>query len=79
MLVHQVLSSLNVILSFIDLVQQGISEKVPMITQFMSSFIAGFVLAFTQSWRLALAMCSIVPVITITGTVMGKFMTRYTQ
>ncbi|KAF9444209.1 P-loop containing nucleoside triphosphate hydrolase protein [Macrolepiota fuliginosa MF-IS2] len=61
------------------LVQEGISEKVAMAAQFTGSFIAGFVLAYTQSWRLALAMTSILPCIAITGALMGKFMTRYTQ
>ncbi|KAF5346861.1 hypothetical protein D9756_010551 [Leucocoprinus leucothites] len=61
------------------LVQQGISEKVPMALQFLGAFIAGMVLAFTQCWQLALAMCSILPCISLTGALMGKFMTRYTQ
>lgn len=47
--------------------------------QFTSSFIAGFVLGFTQCWQLALAMSSILPCIAMTGALMGKFMTRYTQ
>lgn len=62
-----------------DLVQEGISEKVSMAVQFMSSFIAGFILAYTQSWRLALAISSVLPCIMLTGALMGKFMTRYTQ
>lgn len=65
--------------SFEDLVQQGISEKVPMSLQFVSSFIAGIIIAYTQSWRLALAMSSILPCIMLTGGLMGKFMARYTQ
>lgn len=64
---------------FIDLVQQGISEKVPMCLQFTGSFIAGMILAYTQSWRLALAMSSILPCVMVAGGIMGKFMTRYSQ
>ncbi|KAJ3573412.1 hypothetical protein NP233_g2453 [Leucocoprinus birnbaumii] len=61
------------------LVQQGISEKVPMTLQFIGSFIAGMIIGYTQCWQLALAMCSIFPCISLTGALMGKFMTRYTQ
>jgi hypothetical protein len=62
-----------------DLVQRGISEKVPMCIQFVSTFIAGFVLAFVRNWRLALAISSVLPCIMITGALMGKFMVRYSQ
>ncbi|KAJ7115594.1 P-loop containing nucleoside triphosphate hydrolase protein [Mycena crocata] len=62
-----------------DLVQQGISEKVPLLVSFISSFLSGFVVAFVRSWRLALAMCAIFPCIAIIGTVMNTFMTRYMQ
>ncbi|KAJ3568190.1 hypothetical protein NP233_g5871 [Leucocoprinus birnbaumii] len=61
------------------LVQQGISEKVPMTLQFIGSFIAGMIIGYTQCWQLALAMCSIFPCISLTGALMGEFMTRYTQ
>ncbi|KXN91894.1 Leptomycin B resistance protein pmd1 [Leucoagaricus sp. SymC.cos] len=61
------------------LVQSGISEKIPMAMQFMGSFIAGIILGYTKSWRLALAMSSVLPCISLTGAIMGKFMTKYTQ
>ncbi|KXN91892.1 Leptomycin B resistance protein pmd1 [Leucoagaricus sp. SymC.cos] len=61
------------------LVQSGISEKIPMAIQFMGSFIAGIILGYTKSWRLALAMSSILPCISLTGAIMEKFMTKYTQ
>ncbi|KAI5993496.1 ABC transporter type 1, transmembrane domain-containing protein, partial [Pisolithus albus] len=35
------------------LVQQGISEKVALVINFLSAFFAGFILAYTQCWRLA--------------------------
>jgi ATP-binding cassette subfamily B (MDR/TAP) protein 1 len=50
-----------------------------MTVQFACSFIAGIVLGFTQCWQLALAMSSILPCIMLTGALMGKFITRYTQ
>ncbi|KAF8585704.1 P-loop containing nucleoside triphosphate hydrolase protein [Ramaria rubella] len=61
------------------LVQQGTSEKVALVVNFMGAFICGFVLAYIQSWRLALAMTSIIPCISITGGVMNKFVSKYMQ
>lgn len=63
----------------IDLVQQGTSEKVALVVNFLSAFFTGFILAFARSWRLALAMSSILPCIGITGAVMNKFISKYMQ
>ena len=62
-----------------DLVQQGISEKVALATNALASFITGFALAYSASWRLALALSAILPCIGITGAVMNKVITGYTQ
>ncbi|KAJ7087513.1 P-loop containing nucleoside triphosphate hydrolase protein [Mycena epipterygia] len=62
-----------------DLVQQGMSEKVPLLVSLASSFLTGFIVAFVRSWRLALAMCAIFPCIAIVGTITNKFMTRYME
>ncbi|KAJ6605662.1 P-loop containing nucleoside triphosphate hydrolase protein [Mycena sp. CBHHK59/15] len=61
------------------LVQQGISEKVALVVSFLSAFITGFVVAYVRSWRLALAMSSMLPCIAITGGVMNKAISRYMQ
>lgn len=65
--------------TLLDLVQQGISEKVPVGISFMAAFVVGFVIAFTQQWKLSLAMSSIVPMIGITGGLMNKFISKYMQ
>lgn len=62
-----------------DLVQQGISEKVALVVNFLSQFVTGFVLAYARSWRLALALSSILPCIGITGALMNKFVSKYMQ
>ncbi|KAJ3052250.1 Multidrug resistance protein 1 [Rhizophlyctis rosea] len=49
--------------SSLHLVQQGISEKVGQIIQFVGTFFACYIVAFTYSWRLALVMCSAFPVL----------------
>ncbi|KAF8320495.1 P-loop containing nucleoside triphosphate hydrolase protein [Clavulina sp. PMI_390] len=61
------------------LIQQGISEKVPIIISFMGAFLSGYILAFIRSWRLALAMSSILPLLMITGGIMTHFLSGYTK
>ncbi|KAF9441291.1 hypothetical protein P691DRAFT_587071, partial [Macrolepiota fuliginosa MF-IS2] len=61
------------------LVQQGTSEKVALAVNYLASFICGFVLAYVRSWRLALALSSVLPFFGITGAIMTKFMTKFMQ
>ncbi|CAA7269322.1 unnamed protein product [Cyclocybe aegerita] len=61
------------------LVQQGMSEKVALVINFLSAFISSFVLAFVKSWRLTLAMSAIIPCIALTGAAMDYFMAIYMQ
>lgn len=63
----------------IDLVQQGMSEKVALVVNLLSAFVTGFVLAYVRSWRLALALTSMLPCIAIAGGVMNKLVTGYMQ
>lgn len=63
----------------VDLVQQGISEKVALVVNFLSAFFTGFILAYARNWRLALAMSSIIPCIGIAGGLMNKFVSKYMQ
>ena len=64
---------------FLDLVQQGTSEKVSLVINFLAAFVTGFVLAYIRSWCPALAMSSMLPCITIAGGVMNKFISKYMQ
>ncbi|KAF7298981.1 hypothetical protein MIND_00846300 [Mycena indigotica] len=61
------------------LVQQGISEKVALVVNFLAAFVTGFVVAYIRNWRLALAMSSILPAIAVTGGVMNKAISKYMQ
>jgi ATP-binding cassette subfamily B (MDR/TAP) protein 1 len=62
-----------------DLVQQGISEKVALVVNFLGAFFCGFILAYIRSWRLALALSSMLPCIAITGGIMNTFISKYMQ
>ncbi|KAI5121086.1 hypothetical protein M0805_008599 [Coniferiporia weirii] len=61
------------------LIQQGMSEKVALSVQFIAAFVTGFIVAYVRSWRLALALSSILPCIAITGGVMNKIVSKYMQ
>ena len=66
-------------LRYVDLVQQGISEKVALSVFFVAGFVSGFVLAFVRSWRLALVLSTMLPFMSIVGGVMAKFISGYTE
>ncbi|KAI8999833.1 P-loop containing nucleoside triphosphate hydrolase protein [Gaertneriomyces semiglobifer] len=61
-----------------QLVQDGISEKVPMFFMNLATFVAGFAVAFAHSWKLTLVLMCCVPAIAITAAIMGRFVRRYT-
>lgn len=58
------------------LVQDGSAERVPIAASFIATFITGFALAYARSWRLALALSSILPVIMVFGALMFVVMTK---
>lgn len=59
--------------------QTGISEKQPLAVSYLATFATGFILAYVQSWRLALALTSILPVIMMCGAVMGITLTKFSK
>ncbi len=46
---------------------------------FLGAFFTGFILAYARSWRLALAISSILPCISITGAFMQRYESAYRQ
>ncbi|WVQ70592.1 hypothetical protein IAR50_000111 [Cryptococcus sp. DSM 104548] len=59
------------------LVQEGTSEKIGLVFQYLAQFVTGFVLAFVKSPRLAGALFSIFPVIMMVGGIMMTGMSKY--
>ncbi|GAA5960034.1 hypothetical protein JCM3765_006142 [Sporobolomyces pararoseus] len=57
------------------LIQEAISDKVPMSAFFLGSFFAGFIIAIVRNWRLALVISTIIPCIGLAGSFMNKFVT----
>ncbi|KAI0652270.1 multidrug resistance protein 1 [Trametes meyenii] len=60
------------------LVQQGISEKIALAANYISSFIAAYVLAYIRCWQLALALSSILPCVAIVTAGFGLFVAKFT-
>lgn len=63
--------------SDMHLIQEGISDKVPMTTMFLGTFFAGFIIAIVRNWRLALVVSTIIPVIAMAGGTLNKFVSGY--
>lgn len=63
--------------SDIQLIQEGISDKLPISVMFIATFIAGFIVAYIKSWKLSLAMSSILPCVVLAGAAMNVLITRY--
>ncbi|KAI9482877.1 MAG: P-loop containing nucleoside triphosphate hydrolase protein [Benjaminiella poitrasii] len=64
--------------SDIQLIQDGISEKFGLFIVCIVQFITGFIVAFVKGWNLAVIMLVTIPVMGITGALMGYYITKYT-
>lgn len=65
--------------SDIQLIQDGISDKLPLNVAFISTFITAFIVAYIRNWKLALVMTSILPCVVGSAIVMNKFVSSYQQ
>lgn len=63
----------------IQLIQEGISDKIPMSVMFISAFVTGFIVAYVKSWELALALSSMIPCIIIAGALMNAVTAKLQQ
>ncbi|KAK9762520.1 hypothetical protein K7432_011664 [Basidiobolus ranarum] len=62
-----------------NLIQDGISEKFPQSCTYLFTFISAFIIAFTCSWKLTLALSSIIPVMVTSATITNIFVSKYVQ
>ncbi|KAI8048978.1 ATP-binding cassette transporter [Syncephalis plumigaleata] len=60
----------------VNLIQTGISEKLGVIIHSLSTFLAGFIIAFVKGWRLALVLLSAFPLLAIAGAIMGSVIAK---
>ncbi|XP_057304108.1 ATP-dependent translocase ABCB1-like isoform X1 [Hydractinia symbiolongicarpus] len=61
------------------LLQTGIGDKIGATIQAFVTFLSGFVISFVLSWKLALVVLSLTPLIMICGALMGKVMAAFTS
>lgn len=55
------------------LISNGLGQKVSMTVYCLSTFFAGFIMAFVSSWALSLVVIGFVPILGIVGGVMQKY------
>ncbi|OUM68098.1 hypothetical protein PIROE2DRAFT_4233 [Piromyces sp. E2] len=67
------------IISDTILIEQGISLRLGMVLQSFVTFIACFILAYDNGWKLALAMSSIIPVLLILMGILVVILKKYTK
>ena len=53
-------------------IQEGIGDKVGMLIQSFSTFIASFVIGFTKGWKLTLVILSVSPALGISAALFSK-------
>ena len=63
---------LNFFLSDIEKIQSGIGDKAALFLQYCSTFITGFVIAFSRNWKLALVVATMLPLLSFLGASIGK-------
>ncbi|XP_030604928.1 ATP-dependent translocase ABCB1 [Archocentrus centrarchus] len=60
-------------------IQEGIGDKVGMLIQGFTSFVASFVIGFTKGWKLTLVILAISPVLGISAALFSKVLTSFTS
>ena len=66
------LNFLYCIHSDVEKIQSGIGDKVAIFLQSSTNFIASFVIAIVFSWKLALAVSVVVPILAAMATLLTK-------
>ncbi|KAF9322563.1 ATP-binding cassette, sub-B (MDR TAP), member 4, partial [Podila minutissima] len=59
-----------------QLIFDGLADKIGLSVMSLTMFIAGFVIAFTNGWRMSLVLMSTVPLMAVCGALMAKYTTE---
>ncbi|KAF4555065.1 ABC transporter transmembrane region-containing protein 2 [Elsinoe fawcettii] len=62
-----------------NLIQDGISEKVPLTIQALATFFSAFIIAYVRFWKLALILSSTIVAIGITMSLAGIFIMKWNK
>ncbi|PWA23942.1 hypothetical protein CCH79_00011020, partial [Gambusia affinis] len=60
-------------------IQEGIGDKVGMLIQSFSSFIAAFIIGFTRGWKLTLVILAVSPALGISAALFSKLLANFTS
>jgi ABC-type multidrug transport system fused ATPase/permease subunit len=63
----------------VNKIKDGINDKVGNCIQFLSTFIAGMIIAFTKGWLLTLIILALSPVLFTMAVVLTKVIIRLSQ
>ncbi|KAM4567936.1 ATP-dependent translocase ABCB1 [Fundulus diaphanus] len=59
-------------------IQEGIGDKVGMLIQSFSSFVAAFIIGFTKGWKLTLVILAVSPALGISAALFSKLLANFT-
>ncbi|OMJ16591.1 Multidrug resistance protein 1 [Smittium culicis] len=65
--------------SDVSVIQDGIGVKLGYLIQYLSTFFAGFILAFIRGYQMALVILAVMPLLAGIGTFMGINVGKYTK
>ncbi|KAL1919071.1 uncharacterized protein VTP21DRAFT_2452 [Calcarisporiella thermophila] len=57
--------------------QDGVSEKLPMVVEGFATFISGWIFGFIANWKVTLVLLCVSPFITLSMGLMNKFIIKY--
>ena len=58
--------------SDLEKIQSGIGDKVAVFLSYFSTFIAGYIIAFARSWKQALVVMTVLPILAVIGAAISK-------
>jgi ABC-type multidrug transport system fused ATPase/permease subunit len=65
-------STIIFIFSDIERMREGFGDKLSLIAQYITTFITGFIIGFTNLWQLTLVMIALTPVTAATASYIGR-------
>uniref|UniRef100_A0A670ZUJ7 ATP binding cassette subfamily B member 4 n=1 Tax=Pseudonaja textilis TaxID=8673 RepID=A0A670ZUJ7_PSETE len=60
-------------------INEGIGEKIGMLIQGISAFLSGFIVGFTEGWKLTLVILAVSPVLGLSAAVWAKILSSFTN
>lgn len=65
--------------SDIDKIYAGIGDKLAIFIQWITTFFAGFAVAFSRDWRLTLLLVAFTPLMVVSGAILAKLTAAFTS